>query len=229
MCILELAIYFILLQVCTRYTRKSHIPPKEKSVPLPRSCSWFVQQARLLTIRTYKTIRDPITKFSLSTNCFPLPIDLKTPLPRSQHRFYVFGHITMKLGVYLDYNNGRYECTICERFFNHEAALYDHCRQTSRHAWCERCSRVFLSGSAKDTHLRESNAHHICSNCPRLQDFKTDKELEDHLVEYHHYCPNYNIYCNSEKELEEHDVVKHYLCPKCGEFFGNEDNLQMIQ
>jgi hypothetical protein len=142
---------------------------------------------------------------------------------------FLFNQITMKLGAYLDYSHGQYECTLCERYFGNEAALYDHCRQTSRHAWCERCSRVFLSGSAKDAHLRESNVHHICSSCPQLLDFETDNDLEDHLVECHHYCPNCDICCDSKKQLEEHDVEKHCLCLKCGEFFQNKNNLQMVQ
>lgn len=73
----------------------------------------------------------------------------------------------MKLSLYQTYNGVGYERTICERNFIHETALYDHCRQTSRHAWCERCSRVFLLTAAKETHLRESSAHNLCSICPQ--------------------------------------------------------------
>lgn len=108
----------------------------------------------------------------------------------STHYLLWLNHSNMKLGRDLKYNGVEYKCTFDERYFNNESALYDRCRQTSRHAWCERCSRVFLLTAAKETHLRESSAHSICSICPQAPGFKTNEDLNEHLVETHHLCPD---------------------------------------
>lgn len=134
----------------------------------------------------------------------------------------------MDLGPYLAYDGVDYECTICERFFGSETALYAHCRQTSQHLWCERCVRVFVSSSAKDAHIRNSSSHNICWMCPQPQDFRSNETLQDHLVKSHHFCPDCDIYFNSFKKLEEHDVVAHQLCVKCGDYFTSKNSLQMV-
>jgi hypothetical protein len=134
----------------------------------------------------------------------------------------------MDLGPYLACDGVNYECTICERFFCSESALYAHCRQTSRHQWCERCFRVFVSAQAKNTHLRKSSRHNVCSTCPQLQDFATGEELQDHLVESHHFCPQCNVHYDSVEQLQEHDVTQHHLCVKCGDYFANKNNLEMV-
>ncbi|KAL3410501.1 hypothetical protein V8F44DRAFT_635094 [Aspergillus fumigatus] len=114
----------------------------------------------------------------------------------------------MDLGPYLACDGVDYECTICERFFCSESALYAHCRQTSRHQWCERCFRVFISVQAKDAHLRKSSRHNVLKS--------------------HHFCPQCNVYYDSVEQLQEHDVTRHHLCVKCGDYFTNKNNLQMI-
>lgn len=135
----------------------------------------------------------------------------------------------MDLGPYLACDGVNYECTICDRYFCSEFALYTHCRQTSRHQWCERCLRAFVSAQAKNTHLRKSSRHNVCSTCPQLQDFATGEELQDHLVKSHHFCPQCNVYYNSVEQLQEHDITQHHLCVKCGDYFANKNNLQMHQ
>jgi protein-arginine kinase activator protein McsA len=134
----------------------------------------------------------------------------------------------MDLGPYLACDGVNYECTICDRYFCSEFALYTHCRQTSRHQWCERCLRAFVSAQAKNTHLRKSSRHNVCSTCPQLQDFATGEELQDHLVKSHHFCPQCNVYYNSVEQLQEHDITQHHLCVKCGDYFANKNNLQMV-
>lgn len=126
------------------------------------------------------------------------------PLHFAHHQGFSasISNITMKLGAYLEYNNGEYECTLCERYFCHEAAFYEYCRWISRYAWCERCAWVFVSASAKDTYHQESNTYYICSICPQLPDFEDGEELKDHRVDFHHYCPDCGIYCNSKKQLQ---------------------------
>lgn len=135
---------------------------------------------------------------------------------------------TMALGPYLAYDGVDYECTICERFFGSKSSLYAHCKQTSRHAWCERCCRLFISTPAKNAHLLESSRHNMCLLCPQPQDFGTSKELQNHLVESHHFCSDCNLYYNSIEQLQKHDVTQHHLCTKCGVYFANKNSLQMV-
>ncbi|OJI98052.1 hypothetical protein ASPVEDRAFT_79718 [Aspergillus versicolor CBS 583.65] len=133
----------------------------------------------------------------------------------------------MDLDRYLTYDGVDYECTICERFFASRRAIYDHCRDTSRHEWCEKCERVFLSEPAKNQHLRNSSNHNICWICPQIEDFEDSSDLDDHLVEDHHYCDPCDRAYSSARKLREHDVNVHHLCVKCNRFFGNENNLRM--
>jgi hypothetical protein len=121
-----------------------------------------------------------------------------------------------------------YECTICERTFNSETALYAHCKSTSRHSWCARCCRVFVSIQARNSHLQDSNKHHICPKCPGTQDFESSLALQNHLEESHYFCPDCKLYHNSFEKLQEHDVAQHHLCITCGNNFANRNNLQMV-
>jgi uncharacterized C2H2 Zn-finger protein len=134
----------------------------------------------------------------------------------------------MDLGPYLAFDGVNYQCTICERFFCSESALYAHCRQTLQHQWCERCFRVFISAQVKTTHVQKSSRHNVCSTCPQLEDFATGEELQDHLVKSHHFCLDCNIFHDSIEQLQEHDIIQHHLCVKCGEYFVNKNNLQMV-
>ncbi|KAL2830135.1 hypothetical protein BJY01DRAFT_120863 [Aspergillus pseudoustus] len=135
----------------------------------------------------------------------------------------------MDLGPYLAFDGVNYICTICERTFSSETALYAHCRSTSRHSWCERCSRVFISLQARNSHLQGSKKHYICPKCPHVQDFKAFQELQDHLVESHYFCPDCKLYYSSFDKLQEHDIARHHLCITCGDYFANKNNLQMHQ
>ncbi|KAJ0419375.1 hypothetical protein BJY00DRAFT_313976 [Aspergillus carlsbadensis] len=134
----------------------------------------------------------------------------------------------MSLGPYLEYEDGYYVCTLCQRSFNSKKALYSHCRYTSHHDWCERCSRVFRTPKAKEAHLEASSSHNICRRCndPR-SDFDTYLELRRHLEQYHHYCPPCELYFRSAAGLRQHDVSQHNLCVECGKFFSSENNLRM--
>lgn len=114
------------------------------------------------------------------------------------------------------------------RLFGSKSSLYAHCRQSSRHVWCERCSRLFVATPARNAHLLESSRHNMCLFCPRPQDFDTGEELQDHLVKSHHFCPDCNLYYNSIEQLQEHDVTQHHLCVKCGDYFANKNNLHMV-
>ena len=84
----------------------------------------------------------------------------------------------MALGPYLAYDGVDYECTICERFFGSKSSFYAHCKQTSRHAWCERCCRLFISTPAENAHLLESSRHNICLRCPQPQDCNNLERFE---------------------------------------------------
>ncbi|KAL4947492.1 hypothetical protein BDW69DRAFT_204329 [Aspergillus filifer] len=135
----------------------------------------------------------------------------------------------MDLDRYLIYNSGDYDCTICERCFKSLDNLYAHCRQTSRHSWCERCRRVFVSVDDKDKHLQDSNRHNIFSACSQPRDFENAEELQDHSVEIHHFCPDCDIYHGSARELRGHDLTQHYICLICDDRFQNANNLRMHQ
>ncbi|KAF9894431.1 hypothetical protein FE257_007934 [Aspergillus nanangensis] len=131
----------------------------------------------------------------------------------------------MGLGRYLTYDGEDYECLLCERYFGSKYALYAHCRDTSRHEWCERCSRVFVSTASKNAHLQQSASHNVCDVCS--DDFETFKKLDDHKINAHHFCPACNLYHHYARELQDHNVALHHLCVRCGRFFSNENCLQM--
>ena len=135
----------------------------------------------------------------------------------------------MDLGPYLAFDGVNYECTICERIFSSETALYAHCESTSRHSWCARCRRVFVSTQARNSHLQDSNQHYICPKCPDTQDFESSLELQNHLEESHYFCPDCKLYYNSFEKLQEHDIAQHHLCITCGDYFANKNNLQMVK
>lgn len=110
----------------------------------------------------------------------------------------------MSLGPHLYYDGEDYKCLLCDRWFETEKALYDHCRYTSRHEWCETCRRVFVSTTAKNQHLFDSPVHsHICTLCSSRPRFDTALELKAHRIDYHN------------------------LCGICGKYFDNENNLRM--
>jgi hypothetical protein len=143
-----------------------------------------------------------------------------------------FNHFTvnqrMELGPYLTFDGIDYECTLCERLFASKGSLYAHCRNTSRHEWCERCCRVFISTASKDAHFKASGRHNFCVRCPSSRDFETLDELETHLTEYHYFCSDCNLYHQSAEELREHDIDVHNLCIKCERYFVNKNNFEMV-
>ncbi|PYH65883.1 uncharacterized protein BO88DRAFT_470151 [Aspergillus vadensis CBS 113365] len=116
------------------------------------------------------------------------------------------------LGPYLDYDGEDYICTICDRWFTTEGALFAHCRATTRHEWCERCRRVFVSEDSKNAHVRASKRHNIY--------FETDDDLRYHLEDYHHACLECNIFLGSAENLLSHDISVHYYCNICDRYFG---------
>ncbi|KAL2854519.1 hypothetical protein BJY01DRAFT_205302 [Aspergillus pseudoustus] len=122
-----------------------------------------------------------------------------------------------------------YECTLCDRSFVSETALYSHCRFTTQHDWCERCNRVFVSSAARDEHFRASSRHNICPTCGRLQDFETAADLQRHLEDFHFCCSCCNLNHSSAEKLRLHDVAVHNLCIKCGDYFANANDLRMHQ
>ncbi|KAE8360430.1 hypothetical protein BDV27DRAFT_134504 [Aspergillus caelatus] len=120
-------------------------------------------------------------------------------------------------------------CLLCDREFSTERALLHHCRETTRHCWCERCVRVFPSLPAKAQHLRQSNAHYICQLCAHRPDFISEDELEDHEIDYHHLCVDCGLYHNSKEQLRLHDVDVHNLCVECDEYYSSKNSLRMHQ
>ncbi|KAJ0418426.1 hypothetical protein BJY00DRAFT_302818 [Aspergillus carlsbadensis] len=97
----------------------------------------------------------------------------------------------MDLGPYLAFNGANYECTICDRLFSSEIAVYAHCRSTSRHLWCE-------------------SKHYIYPKCPQSYYFYLDyklyynsfKNLQEHDVTQHHLCIKYGNYFANKNNLQ---------------------------
>ncbi|BCR98405.1 putative C2H2 finger domain protein [Aspergillus luchuensis] len=131
------------------------------------------------------------------------------------------------LGPYLEYDGEDYICTICDRCFRTEGALFAHCRATTRHEWCERCRRVFVSEDSKNAHIRASKRHNLCRSCCEPIDFETNEDLRDHLEDYHHACLECNIFFKSAEDVLSHDISVHHYCNICDRYFGNENNLRM--
>jgi hypothetical protein len=138
----------------------------------------------------------------------------------------------VQLDRYVTYDGCDYLCTLCDRFFDSHTALEAHCRNTSRHSWCERCQRVFPSETSKTEHLRHSASHHICLKCclkcGHHPDFGSYDDLRKHRESTHHWCSECNLYLNDACQLQSHDIEHHNLCVVCGQFFENENNLRMV-
>lgn len=132
------------------------------------------------------------------------------------------------LGPYLEYDGEDYICSICDRYFRTDGALFAQCRATTRHEWCERCRRVFISEASKNAHIQASNKHHPCRSCREATDFESNQDLRDHLVGYHHACLECNIFLESAEGLRSHDISDHCLCDVCDKYFSNENNLRMV-
>ncbi|GFF49482.1 hypothetical protein IFM58399_08566 [Aspergillus lentulus] len=129
----------------------------------------------------------------------------------------------MSLGPHLYYDGEDYKCLLCDRWFETEKALYDHCRYTSRHEWCETCLRVFVSTTAKNQHLFSSPVHsHICTLCASRPRFDTAWELKAHRVDYHNLCDICGKYFNNENDLRMHrqrHQARNLQCYGCYQFF----------
>lgn len=162
----------------------------------------------------------------------PTVVSLQTTLYHFADLYYSFGllHISDMgdLGPYLEYDGEDYICTICDRCFRTEGALFAHCRATTRHEWCERCRRVFVSEDSKNAHIRASKRHNLCRSCCEPIDFETNEDLRDHLEDYHHACLECNIFFKSAEDVLSHDISVHHYCNICDRYFGNENNLRMV-
>lgn len=111
-----------------------------------------------------------------------------------------------ELGPYLDYNGEEYECLLCQRYFASIASLYQHCKDTNYHEWCEGCRRVFVSLDAKRAHLRTS-----CTPRAILYTPPSSPHLPARRPKPKHHC-----------------MQTVYRCDDCGKAIGNENNLRMV-
>lgn len=79
-------------------------------------------------------------------------------------------------------------CEPCNRLFNSDESLHQHCRDAATHdgKWCERCERLFVSSKARQDHINASRQHWECDDCS--DDFSTESELLAHSKEAHFEC-----------------------------------------
>lgn len=132
------------------------------------------------------------------------------------------------LGKYIHYDGIDYRYNLCDRWFFSAAALVAHCRNTTRHAWCERCERVFRSDFEKEKHLSASTSHNVCWKCYRGRDFWSPMDLRRHKEQDHDWCADCDIYFSYQLQLRVHDIKVHNMCSDCGAYFKNENNLRMV-
>lgn len=61
----------------------------------------------------------------------------------------------------LDYDDQKFYCEPCNRFFTTAQGALSHCRTASVHSdeWCESCQRLFVSSQALSSHLQNAFVH----------------------------------------------------------------------
>lgn len=111
------------------------------------------------------------------------------------------------LGPYLDYDGEDYECLLCNRYFASIASLYQHCKDTTYHEWCDPCRRVFISHDAKRVHLRSG-----CTSRGRL----------------YTPPPSPPLSASNPGPAHGHQVKAAHGCSDCEEEFTNDNNLRVV-
>lgn len=130
--------------------------------------------------------------------------------------------------IEIDDYNDTYYCADCDRDFNTEGGLLQHCRTARCHAstWCNRCEVLFVDSQAMNQHIRDSPNHNICNLPGCYNDFAWASDYNQHFKDEHDGCWRcgfYNIF-----NLEDHLVKKHNMCSQCDEFYSSDNALKMV-
>ncbi|RDH32361.1 hypothetical protein BDQ94DRAFT_159994 [Aspergillus welwitschiae] len=111
------------------------------------------------------------------------------------------------LGPYLEYDGEDYICSICDRYFRTDGALFAHCRATTRHEW----STDFESNQDLRDHL--VGYHHACLECNIF--LESAEGLRSHDISDHCLCDVCDKYFSNENNLRMKHQAKTLECYGC--------------
>ncbi|KAA1478130.1 hypothetical protein DENSPDRAFT_787681 [Dentipellis sp. KUC8613] len=114
-------------------------------------------------------------------------------------------------------------CDRCDRYFPHDAALYQHERDSSNHNICYDCDIDFTTWKGLKEHWVQSRIHDYCQHCDRH--FTSSRALQNHLDRDHYYCATHGKSYKTEATRDEHFSKEHFYCKPCSRFFQSQSNL----
>ncbi|TFY54250.1 hypothetical protein EVG20_g9784 [Dentipellis fragilis] len=118
-------------------------------------------------------------------------------------------HVVRRDGLTMAY------CERCDRYFPHDAALYQHEQDSSIHNICSDCDIDFTTWKGLKEHWVQSRKHDYCQHCDRH--FTSSRTLQNHLDRDHYYCATHGKVFDTPIGLKEHyeQSRDHHYCQRC--------------
>ncbi|KAK7005904.1 hypothetical protein R3P38DRAFT_1723435 [Favolaschia claudopus] len=128
-----------------------------------------------------------------------------------------------------------YECNHCERQFNSEMALENHCASKPDHPYCVACGIMFGDHHALQQHVRDAAVHQsqeedtsYCQLCDK--EFKDEHALQQHIenADVHLFCNECHRQFDDREAICQHLAAsgRHFWCFPCWEDFGSYKKLE---
>lgn len=105
-----------------------------------------------------------------------------------------------RFGGHVEIMDNKHCCHLCRRQFVSYEAVYEHYKNSKRHAWCELCDLVYMSPADMNQHI-ESTQHQRCPDCKEL--YPVEKTHKQHLDEKHNTCEICRKACANYAALQE--------------------------
>ena len=141
-------------------------------------------------------------------------------------------------------NQGRFECTLCQRSFSAKGSLDYHIRVKHTNyedvsLQCEKCNIYCSDLQALKKH-KKTHVENVKIKCHKCSLMLEKKSLAGHIVEVHNIefrydadkrnfpvypyeCTECDFVCKRKNDLERHHRAKHtleeFICKECGKKF----------
>lgn len=126
-------------------------------------------------------------------------------------------HLAMHpiLGGHVRRAEDTFECVPCQRHFESVNCVINHCRQTTKHGWCESCQEIVVTNAEKERHLGHDEARQKrCEPCDK--DFETESEKTQHHKDEHYCEPCARVFQKAvSKRQHLVSLHHHYFCYLC--------------